>query len=238
MMVITMMMFMACSDKSKEYFESGKIAYDSGQYVEARVFFMQIDSLSQWSKQAREYVRKLDSLASQNNSSKSSSLTDNLVIYLAEPGTEHDTSQIQVINETCAIIMEEYGQQTVRRLEREKEEQAQRLIEEERARAEWESQPHDSTEVFPGYFPGYEGDGDYYFSEAMAAFTELKINVITAAPKNYVRLMGSNRKQYTLDIRSNMEPQWTIILFRVDKSPVVVDAMDVQNHLKQYYFGQ
>lgn len=156
--------------------------------------------------------------------------------YLVD-GSKIDTAATQLISTTCAIFMEETARQAA---EREKEEAIEYAQGEEAARKAWESQPHDSAEVFPGYFPGYEmGDVEYYFGDALDALSKLKVPIITAKSKDYVRLVGKNGQAYTLDIRSNMTPRWTIILFHINKSPVVVDAMDAQQvPFNQYFFNK
>ncbi len=143
-----------------------------------------------------------------------------------------DSSAYQQITTTCAIVMEETEEQAKEREQRENEKY---LADKEVARKAWENEQHDSTETFE-YAPGYEGDGDFYFNQAKEILSQLNVPLITAKPKAYVRLVANGRKTLLVDIRSNMIPQWTIILFHVKKEPMVVEATDVSKERIKRYF--
>ncbi len=153
--------------------------------------------------------------------------------YLADNVT--DTAAFQLISGTCAIITAETEKQAA---EREKREREAFLENEKIARQAWDSQPHDSTETFE-YAPGYEGDGYSYLEKTKEMLTKLNIPLITAQPKDYVRIKKSNGKFYTVNVRNELiVPQWTIILFHVDKSPIVIDAMDMTEEPVRQYFSK
>lgn len=145
-------------------------------------------------------------------------------------------AQFQQIDRTCAILIAETPEQEAARRAASEVEARERAEREEKARLEWESQPHDSGDYYSGEESEYQGDGDYYNMKAVEFLEELKIPVVTAEPKQYVRLVARKGQAYTLDIRSNMQPNWTIILFHIDREPVVVEAMDVTKERIQEYF--
>lgn len=147
-----------------------------------------------------------------------------------------DTSLFQRIDKTCVIWIAENADQKMARETLREAELKELAEQEEKARLEWESQPHDSSEYFQWEGAGYEGDGDYYKMKAKEYITELGIPVVTASPKQYVRLIGRKGKEYTLDIRSNMQPDWTVILFHIDREPVIVDAMEISKERLLEYF--
>lgn len=146
-----------------------------------------------------------------------------------------DSSAFQIINQTCAIMVEETPAQAMERMAAREAEWKEREARNEKARLEWESQPHDSSETFEPEMSEYQSDGDFYMMQAQDLLTEMKIPLVATQPKPYVRLAGL--KNWTIDIRTNLQPNWTFILFRPDREPVIVEAMDITKERLAEFFG-
>lgn len=152
-----------------------------------------------------------------------------------------DTLDFQLIDKTCAVLIEETPAQEAARIVAEETEEKARVEREEKERQEWESQPHDSGDYFVSESDGsgYQGDGDFYQMQARDLLKELEIPTVTARSKQYVKLVGSNNKEWAVDVRTNMQPNWTMILFQVNREPVVIEAMDVtKERLKEFFYRQ
>lgn len=148
-----------------------------------------------------------------------------------------DPSEFQLIDKSCVILIEATKAQVQAQDEQRAIEQAEQHAQWEQAKAEWEKQPHDTSEQFDGEENYGTDDGMYYQWQAQQTFDELKIDTITISKKGYVKLIDKNNKEWLLDIRSKMTPEWTIILFNVNKEPKVVEAIDVtRERMIQYFF--
>lgn len=145
-----------------------------------------------------------------------------------------DTATTQVISTSCVIMTMETASQTAWR---EAEEVRLRAEDEAAARKSWESQPHDSAEVFE-YYPGYEGDADYYQSESSRILSELKISTVVIEEKDFVLLKKKNGEALWVNVRDGFTPDWDMILFHVEKEPVRLDMMSVSKEQLQKYFFQ
>ncbi len=62
-------------------------------------------------------------------------------------------------------------------------------------------------------------DGNFYQAEAMRLIDSLGFNTITAESR-YLTLRG--QRTWALDVRKKNLPEWNLILFQVDKEPIIV----------------
>ena len=147
--------------------------------------------------------------------------------------SEIDTTTTLVITTNCIIWVNETASDAAARAE---EEERQYAKDKEAALQYWNSQSHDSTEIFE-YNPEFNDDVYYYQGMASSTFYELNIPVISVGEgKHFVLLKNENGKAQLINVRIACTPDWEIILFHVEKEPRKLDLMSVHKEALQNYF--
>ncbi len=213
---ILMLLLIACSDKSKDALDLGKIAYDSGKLVEAKALFMQVDSLSQWNVQARIYLGKIDSLSALTSLQNTETTTQETTYddgLFTEQEISLDTSQYQLIDKACAIYF-------LSREER-SEQQAREIAEVQRSDSVYMAEhPDDSTfsETIPDHSVWY----GYVYQSQFAAIESLGIPTVRLKQdREYIRFTGSKDGPVIMDwSKSRGYGEECIILYKPGKKPI------------------
>lgn len=119
-----------------------------------------------------------------------------------------DTSQVDVIDKDCALIVYPTDQQ----------------IEDMK------------KEYGEDDFYTLADDAMFYQSSASENLDSVGIQSL-AMKKRYIRFKGANRS-WDLDIRKKGAPEWNIILFKRDKAPKVVTGIDLTVDSVKTYFNK
>ncbi len=213
----TLLLFSACSDKSKDSFGLGKIAYDSGRYVQAKTFFMQVDSLSQWSSEARIYVRRIDSLLVAGDLLKSDVLDNST--SLAASGAEEeyffmgqlDSSQYQLIDKTCAIYFLSPEERS--------DQQSSEIAEMQRQDSIYMAEHPEDTD-FSGSTPDDIVWYGYVYQSQFRSIENLGIPTVRNKGRQYLRFVDQNNNTVTVDLNKQFcSGEECIILFKMGKMP-------------------
>ncbi len=187
------------------------------------------------------HVEKVDSLPTQElfesqdsiaQTSANDSKPDSGIDY-AYVDIELDTSQFFIINEPSIIVFGETSNE--RRIREEEEakylaiEEEEKKMNEERARKEWESQPHDSSEVYV-----YEDPAEFLYQDWTVENWENEINMaiknfssermipyvtITNERKKFLRFVDKRYVHRTYDIGELKKGQGTLTSYWLLYSP-------------------
>lgn len=232
--VLMMMLLIACSDKSKDSFELGKVAYDSGEFDQAKTLFMQVDSLSQWSSDARIYVRKIDSLLVAGHLLKSDVIDNS--ISLAASGEEEeyfftgqiDSSQYQLINKTCAIYFLS--------VEERDNQQSREVAEMHRQDSIYMAEHPEDTTFFGGTPDDIVWYG-YVYRSQFESIVNLGIPTVRNKGRQYIRFVDQNNNAVTVDLYTPYfrRGEECIILFKMGKMPVC-NCNDEEGKMANEYF--
>lgn len=148
-----------------------------------------------------------------------------------------DTSEFQVVTTTCAILVEK-TQASIREMKEAKEQEEAERQEARKKMSAAELAHDDSVREDEESIVG--DDGMYYNSlkqQGLETIGNLKIKLITAQDKGYLKLIDVNKKERVLDIRGSMEQGWTVIFFNIQKEPKVMDLTNVnRDAVVQYFF--
>ncbi len=240
--IILLFFLTACSDKSKDSFELGKIAYDSGRLEQAKALFKQIDSLSQWGEPARKYLRMIDSVSVINNAAIESLIqaATEKGEYFTEQNLVLDTSQYQLINYTCALYLNTPEEASIR------DKISAREYAKEQAKQDsiaWASRSSDSAYSAEHDQDGGDGGDDgmwyqYKYEEQFETLKGLGIPAIRVTNKPYVRFIDKqNKKVWTLINKEGAFFDDGIVLFAVDKKPIHLYLTDFGSDEMRKYFS-
>ncbi len=162
----------------------------------------------------------------------------NINSYLVEG--PQDSTSFQTISTSCAIRIELSQAQIDANNQREAEWQAS----EAKSDSIWDATEHDSASI-----AGREetemtiGDDDMWYryengtaQEKLFFLDSLKIPTINASDKSYLKLVSKTGKVWMVDIRSRTEPGRTIVLFNINKDPIILDRLDINTVLIRNYF--
>ncbi len=145
-------------------------------------------------------------------------------------------TEFQVITTTCAIIIEKTQASIKQWQEAEEQEEAERQAKRERM-SEAELAYDDSVRQEEEWIVG---DDDMYYEslkiDGLESLASLKIKMVTAQDKGYLKLVDTNKKEWMLDIRGSMEQGWTAVLFNTKKEPKVIDLTTVNRDVVIQYF--
>lgn len=225
----------ACSDKSKDSFELGKMAYDSGNFDRAKTFFFQVDSLSQWNGQARKFLQKIDSISALSSAAQSETQIQEITYndeYFTDQNLVLDTSQFQLIDQTCAL----FSATPEERRHRSEVTAAEQAIQDS---IEWASRTSDSV-VYSDDDQAAADDGMWYqykYEEQFETLKELGISTVRVQNKRYIRFIDKNKKAWTLINKDEAFFGDGIVLFSIDKRPIHLYLTDFGSDQIREYFS-
>lgn len=233
--VLVLLLLFACSDKSKDSFELGKRAYNSGKFIEARTLFLQVDSVGTWSGQAKKYLLKIDSLSILRSAIQPETQTQENVYtedeYFTDKDLLLDTSQYQLIDRTCALYLNTADE---RRGQKERFAAIQDSIEQV-------SRSSDSSENSSEGEQEGSDDGMWYqykYEEQFETLKELGIPKVRVQNKLHVRFIDRNKKMWTLVNKEGVFYDDGIVLFNVNKRPMHLHLTDFGSDEIRRYFSK
>ena len=207
--VLVLFLF-ACSDKPKDSFELGKRAYDSGKFIKARKFFMQVDTVGQWSDQAKKYLSKIDSLAALTYPPSEETTAQKLTYddkFFTEQNLLLETSQYQLIGRTCALYLNTPDERR-----------------EIKDSIKWAYQSSDTSENSSEDEQDAGGDDAMFYQdlyeEQFETLKKLGIDTVRVQNKRYVRFIDKNKKIWTLANKEGAFFDDGMVLFNVDTVPM------------------
>jgi hypothetical protein len=228
-LLLTLSCLISCADTSKDSFESGKNAYDSGKFDRARDYFLKVDSVSQWSGPASAYIRKIDSLSAISSTLQTPSKEITRVNEQSiEDNLQLDTSQFQLIDQTCALFLKTPA---------ERKRQNERFAATEDSIKET-TQKYDSSERSDEDEEGFNDDGMWYqskYEEQFETLKELGIPTVRVQDKEYIKLIDKDKKVFTL-ISKDAFLEDGMVLFHINKKPLQLNLTDWGSEEIRKYF--
>lgn len=98
-----------------------------------------------------------------------------------------------------------------------------------------EEQIQEMEEKYGEDFFTIADDNSYYQADALMRLDSIKIRTVNAESR-YLKLQGDS-ESWVLDIRKVGAPEWNMILFRRDKKPEIISAIDVTREKITEYFS-
>lgn len=231
-LLLTLSCLISCADTSKDSFETGKNAYDSGKFDRAKKYFLKVDSTSQWSGPAIAYIRKIDSLSTISSTLQTPSKEITRVNeYFTEDNLQLDTSQFQLIDQTCALFLKTPA-------ERRRQSERYAAIEDSIKEA---TQRYDSSERSDEDEEVLNDDGMWYqykYEEQFETLKELDIPKVRVQNKLHVRFIDRNKKVWTLVNKEGVFYDDGIVLFNVNKRPMHLYLTDFGSDEIRRYFSK
>lgn len=151
-----------------------------------------------------------------------------------------DSTQFQMIRTSCALKIE----LTKAEIEANNQREAEWQAIEAKSDSIWEATEHDSASIAEREETEMTiADDDMWYryedgtaQEKLFFLDSLKIPIITTSDKSYLKLVSKTGKFWMVDIRTKTEPGRTIILFNIDKEPIILDRLDINTTLLRNYF--
>lgn len=158
--------------------------------------------------------------------------------YLVE-GVQ-DSTQFQTIRTSCALKIE----LTKAEIETNNQREAEWQAIETKSDSIWDVTEHDSASIAEREETEQTiGDDDMWYryedqqaQEKLLTLDSMKVTTFTASDKSYLKMIGRTGKVWMVDIRTKTEPGRTIVLFNIDKEPIILDRLDINTTLIRNYF--
>jgi hypothetical protein len=187
---------------------------------------MQVDTVGQWSDQAKKYLSKIDSLAALTYPPTEETTTQQITYddkYFTEQIVLLDTSQYQLIDRTCALYLNTPDER--------------RAIKDS---IKWAYQSSDSSEnSSEDELDAGADDGMFYqylYGEQFETLKKLGIDTVRVQNKRYVRFLDKNKKIWTLANKEGAFFDDGMVLFNVDTVPMQLYLMDRgSDKIKKYF---